>query len=166
MKTRNETTAFTRQAVHLSTSLTVAMTLLVACTFAPERPPMAVNTGNALTCQPSVLRASDILELSLKTPHGGYLGIVAPDEFWFLLIYPRPEPGRPSMMSAQEFRQLGHLMLPVAKTRAAPWMHGHQEIMRVFRKPGEYKILVSENLLSHDYPVSSCRVRYLGDVRG
>lgn len=141
----------------------MVVALLSACALAPERAP--APAVSALDCQPAVLRAADVLELSMKTPHGGYLGVVAPGEFWFLLIYPNPEPERPSMMSAQRFRQLNRLALPVTTTRAAPWVHGHQLAVRVFRKPGEYKILISENLLSHDYPVSSCRVRYLGDGR-
>ena len=37
--------------------------------------------------------------------------------------------------------------------------------MLVFRKAGTYKILVSENLLSHDYPVSSCTVKFLAAMR-
>jgi hypothetical protein len=150
--------------LRLMPSLAMVVTLLTACTLAPERPP--TRAVSALDCRPAVLRADDILELSMKTPHGGYLGVVAPGEFWFLLIYPNPEPARPSMMLAQRFRQLDRLALPVATTRAAPWVHGHQQAVRVFRKPGDYKILISQNLLSHDYPVSSCRVRYVGDARG
>lgn len=142
----------------------MAFALLSACAPAPERPP--APAVNALDCRPAILRAHDVLELRMKTPHGGYLGVVAPGEFWFLLIYPNPESERPSMISAQRFRQLDRLALPVATTRAAPWVHGHQQAVRVFRKPGDYKILISENLLSHDYPVSSCRVRFLGDGRG
>jgi hypothetical protein len=142
----------------------MAVTLLSACTLAPERPP--APAVSALDCRPAALQADDVLELSMKTPHGGYLGVVAPGEFWFLLIYPNPEPERPSMMPAQRFRQLDRLTLPVATTRAAPWVHGHRRAVRVFRKPGDYKILIGDNLLSHDYPVSSCRVRYLGDGHG
>ena len=144
----------------------MAVTLLSACTLTPERRPAPVPAVNALDCRPAVLRENDALELSMKTPHGGYLGVVAPDEFWFLLIYPNPESERPSMMSAQRFRQLNRLTLPVATTRAAPRMHGHQRPVRVFHKTGDYKILIGENLLSHDYPVFSCRVRCLGDGHG
>ena len=145
-------------------SFALAVALLSACTHAP--PPAPAPMVSALDCRPAILRADDVLELRMKIPHGGYLAVVAPGEFWFLLIYPKPEAERPSMMSAQRFRQLNHLTLPVATTRAAPWVHGHQRAVRVFRKPGDYKILIGENLLSHDYPVSSCRVRYLGDAQG
>lgn len=46
-----------------------------------------------------------------------------------------------------------------------PWVHGYNNAMLVFRKPGTYKILVSENLLSHDYPVSSCTVNFVTAAR-
>ena len=145
-------------------SLVTVFALISACTSPPQHPPPPVP--RALECRPALLRVNDVLELHMKTPHGGYLGVVAPGEFWFLLIYPNPEPERPSLMSAQRFRQLDRFALPVATTRAAPWVHGHQRAVRVFRKPGDYKILISENLLSHDHPVFSCRVRYLGDGPG
>jgi hypothetical protein len=136
--------------------------LLGACARSPERP---VEPSSALNCRPLELRPGDTLELIMRTPHGGYLGVIAPADFWFFLIYPQPQPDRPSLMPASKFRSVARLALPVSSTKAMPWVHGYNEAMPVFRKAGAYKILVSENLLSHDYPVSSCTVKFLAAMR-
>lgn len=158
--TRNDAASFFSLLVAAALCGTAA--LLGACARTPERPAEPVS---ALTCRPLELRPGDTLELIMRTPHGGYLGVVAPGDFWFFLIYPQAQPNRPSLMPASKFRNVTRLALPVSSTKAMPWVHGYNEAMLVFRKAGTYKILVSENLLSHDYPVSSCTVKFLAAMR-
>jgi hypothetical protein len=136
--------------------------LLGACTHSLERP---AQPNSALSCRPLELRPGDTLELSMRTPHGGHLGVIAPGDFWFFLIYPQPQAERPPLMPPHKFRNVTRLALPVSSTKALPWVHGYNGAMLVFRRPGTYKILVGENLLSHDYPVSSCTVNFMTAMR-
>lgn len=159
-RSRSDATSFFPLLVLAALCGTVA--LLGACARSPERP---VEPPSALSCRPLELRPGSTLELTMRTPHGDCLGVIAPGDFWFFLIYPQPQPNRPSLMPASKFRNVTRLALPVSSTKAIPWVHGYDEAMLVFRKVGTYKILLSENLLSHDYPVSSCTVKFLAAMR-
>jgi hypothetical protein len=158
LRTRREPALF----FSLLAALCGTAALLGACARSPERP---AEPASALRCRPQVLQPGDTLELTMRTPHGGYLGVIAPGDFWFFLISPQPQPNRASLMPAHTFRNVTRMALPVSSTKAMPWVHGYNDAMLVFRKPGQYKILVGENLSSHDYPVSSCTVKFVTAVR-
>ena len=143
-------------------TLCSTVVLLGACARSPERRAEPIS---ALSCHPLELRPGDTLELTMRTPHGSYLGVIAPGDFWFFLIYPQPQAEHPSLMAPHKFRSIARLALPVSSTKAMPWVHGYTDAMLVFRKPGTYKILVGENLLTHDYPVSSCTVKFVTAMR-
>ena len=158
--TRSDATSFF--SLLLVAALCASAALLSACARNPDRP---TEPTSALSCRPPELRPGDTLELTLRTPHGGYLGVIAPRDFWFFLVYPHQQPNQPSLMPASKFGNVARLALPVSSTKALPWVHGYNEAMLVFRKAGTYKIVVGENLLSHDYPVSSCTVTFLAPTQ-
>ena len=129
--TRGDATSFFSLLV--VASLCASAALLSACARNPDRP---TEPTSALSCRPPELRPGDTLELTLRAPHGGYLGVIAPGDFWFFLVYPHQQPNQPSLMPASKFRDVTRLALPVSSTKALPWVHGYNEAMLVFRKAG------------------------------
>ena len=140
--------------MHAIAVLVVAMLLLGGPSGA-EAPP--------LRCTPEVLGPEDTLIVEMRTPHGPYLDILAPDGVYFAVVDPNPRGGRVSLHDAAEFRSMRRLELPVAKATASPYVHGHTDPIQIFAVVGSYEIRLGENLRTHDGPpVYSCKVEYRG----
>ena len=133
--------------------------LSAASSVAMELAGPAVSPA-VLDCSPRVVETSGLLKLTMRVPHGGYLGVREPSGDLFLVIYPLPEPGRPSLMPSEEFRLRQTLELPVSTLHGARWVVGHDKLERVFAQRGRYTMLLSESLESEDVPLFKCHVDF------
>ena len=118
----------------------------------------------ALTCTPAVVRARDTLTLRMKTPHGDYLAVTAPDGTMFFIVYPSlGSPTRKySLVPSEPFRATSTLRLP-ADVRATPRIYGRDTILEtVFTQSGTYVLQMGANLESDfSSKPSECRVRFV-----
>jgi len=123
-----------------------------------------VPAGTTLVrCSPSVLHLYDTLLLSMSTPHGEYLVIVAPDSTLLFVVY--PQLGRPtnhSLVPSGEFRSLPSIRLVAGEARALPWVYGRDTTEQIFGRSGHYTVFVGDELETDaDVPVSRCGVEYV-----
>ena len=138
----------------------LSATMLSAGSGSALEPAAGAASPGVLDCSPRVVDTNGLLKLTMRVPHGGYLGVREPRWDLFLVIYPVPEPGRPPLMPSEEFRLRQTLELPVATLHGARWVVGHDKLERVFARGGRYTILLSESLESEDIPVFKCHVEF------
>ena len=135
------------------------------------------NLSNAnLTCSPDKLKAGDILTLKMKSPHGGYLEIVTPDnQYIFLseldgdkLVEDAQKAGATPFFPASEFAKLGELKINTSDATTVNYdkdkENGKPALSKIFSVKGNYKILLSEDSFETDDPVitGECRVYFDG----
>lgn len=124
--------------------------------------------GKRLKCTPQKLFRGDTLTLVMSKPHGGMLGVRAPDGTDFFVVYEpnNEEPGASPLMSTEEFTKLGELKLVTDKTKAKPWVYGRDKNELIFTRTGWYVVSLSENLETDDgTPVYQCKVHYTHRAR-
>lgn len=110
----------------------------VASAFTPKLP---------LVCSPTTLSRRDTLSLSMKTPHGNYLTVNAPDGTAFFIIYPQlgDSTRKYSLIPSETFRHISRLRLP-ADVQANPRVYGRPNLGDLFTKPGKYVFQMGDNL--------------------
>ena len=122
----------------------------------------AAQTDSVLNCEPRELYQGDTLTLTMTTPHGGYLALRRPDGGLDFLIYPRPEPGYPTLMPSEEFRNLDSLRLVTDETTS--FYAGKEQLP--FYESGRYEVLVSDYLETDvPGPVHKCMIFYTDSRR-
>jgi hypothetical protein len=128
-------------------------------------PATGVVSHGVLGCSPLVVDTNGLIKLTMRVPHGGYLGVRDPGGDLFFVIYPMPEPGRPSLVPSEQFWLSRTLDLPVSSLRGARWVAGHDKLERVFGRRGRYTILLSESLESEDIDLFECYVDFHVDFQ-
>ena len=144
-------------------ALVAALVLATACR--PMTPPGGAPVRNALRCVPETLGAVGTLTLVMPVPHGRELSIQNPAGDFFMLVLTNPQAtDGPMLMSADAFRTMGEVRLPVESLRAKPFVAGRDSAELVFSRLGEYRVHVGEVLNTDDgTPVATCTVyRYPG----
>jgi hypothetical protein len=134
--------------------------MLSATSSSAFAPGMGAVSRGVLDCSPRVVDTNGLIKLTMRVPHGGYLGVRNPGGDLFFVIYPMPEPGRPSLMPSERFRLSRTLDLPVSSLHGARWVAGHDNLERVFAQRGRYTILLSESLESEDIAIFECYVDF------
>jgi hypothetical protein len=128
-----------------------------SCAYPKQSPHM-------LSCEPQVLTSADTLTLQFGDRHPAELGIRAPDQTWFFLVYdhgPGLSAGVQPIVDKASFRKLKTMSLPVAAAEGTPWEAGRHRNERIFQMPGEYEVVLTDVLESDaGYPRYGCRVRF------
>lgn len=129
--------------------------------------------GN-LSCSPSKLNATDILTIKMKSPHGGYLEIITPDDRHIFLseadgddlVKDAQNAGAKPFYSATEFVELGELKINVEEAATVDYekdkQNGKHQLAKIFSAKGTYKIKLSEDSFETDDPVitGECQVYF------
>lgn len=125
-------------------------------------------------CSPPQLRKGDILKISMKPPHGGYLEIITPTkEYIFIseldgydLVEESKIAGANPFYAASEFAKLGELKINTAEATTVDAekdkVNGKYRLEKIFSVSGEYKILLSNDSFETDDPTvtGQCEVYY------
>lgn len=134
---------------------------LVAAAFSTAVLVAAADTGSPLTCMPEALQPGDTLVLSFTAPHPSELAIRAPGRTWYFLVY-EPDSNSPEgfhpIVSKAEFKGLSELKLPVNTAKGSPWKMNRIQNERIFTRPGEYQVYLSE-VLESEREAFTCTVR-------
>ena len=102
---------------------------------------------NVLACSPTTLSPGQALILTLGRNHGSELAIRRlRDDHWFLLVVGSPPPGHLQLMTPTEFEAANSVEIK-SDTVATAWATTAKPEL-VFSEPGEYEIIVSQNLES------------------
>jgi hypothetical protein len=119
---------------------------------------------SALACSPKSLSRRDTLSLAMKTPHGNYLTVNAPDGTAYFIVYPQlgDTSRKYSLIPSEDFRHVSHLRLP-ADVQANPRVYGRPNLENLFTKTGNYVFHMGDNL-EGDFGQNDhrCTVRYMG----
>jgi hypothetical protein len=115
-----------------------------------------------LQCAPKTFTRRDTLTLRMVPPHGEYLMVVQPDSTKFYLVDPDPrDPSRFLLMPSETFTRLPEIRFR-ADVRSKPQVYGRDTLEPLFRKPGEYILVVGHNLASdQSSEIYTCTVRLL-----
>lgn len=126
------------------------------------------------TCSPPQLRQGDVLKISMKQPHGGYLEIITPSKEY---IFISSESGDELLEDARKYKvnpyyaeselvSLSELKIDTAKAMTIDYkggdVNGKLLLTRVFAESGKYKILLSNDSFETDDPTitGQCEVYY------
>ena len=119
--------------------------------------------SEAFSCAPSKLKLSDTLVLTMRTPHGGDLGLRTPKgDFFFLVFWPsEPSEAAQSLVPWDTFKTMAKLTIPIGTLKLVPWATT-EPARFVFDEPGTYYILMDENLEGDAPARHVCRVHFEG----
>jgi hypothetical protein len=120
------------------------------------------TSAPGLQCAPKTFTRRDTLTLRMVPPHGEYLMVVQPDSTKFYLADPDPrDPPRFLLISSETFTRLPEIRFR-ADVRSKPQVYGRDTLEPVFRKPGEYILVLGHNLASdQSSEIYTCTVRLL-----
>ena len=122
-----------------------------------------VHASDAFGCAPTKLKVGDTLVLTMKTPHGGDLGVRTPKgDFFFLVFWPStPAEATQSVVPWDTFKTMDKLTIPVATLKLVPWTTT-DPAQFVFDEPGTYVVMMDENLEGDAPARHVCRVHFAG----
>lgn len=127
-----------------------------------------------LTCLPGNLKKGDVLTVSMKTPHGGFLKIVTPDKKnVFLseedgdnLVEEAAKLGAEPYFPQSKFAALNELKLSTSEATTVDYERGEVagklRLRPIFMSSGVYKIILSSSSFEQDEPdiEGQCEVNY------
>jgi hypothetical protein len=122
-------------------------------------PPM--EDSISLGCTPKTFGPRDTLTFRMETPHGHEMAVTTPDKTWYQFVY---RPGTPkenySLAPSETFKTMSTLKVP-ANIRMPPAVYGRDTPEVVFDRPGQYVVVMGENLHS-DYTERPyiCRITF------
>jgi len=115
---------------------------------------------SVLSCTPETLRAGQTLTVRLGPNHGRELSVVRQsDGVGFMLVVGSPPPDVLQLMTTEEFARARTLEIQTT-LRATPWVAESRLNEVIFSSTGEYRILVSESLVS-ERGGHWCRVKFV-----
>ena len=118
------------------------------------------NNPQVLACAPATLSSGQTLTLTLGPGHGRELAIVREsDETPYFLVVQGPPPDMRSLMLRDLFAVASRVDMPASIT-GYKWI-GDGGNERIFTSPGEYVVIVSDNL-EGEAGGNSCAIDYRG----
>lgn len=123
-------------------------------------PPM--EDSLSLGCTPKSFGPRDTLTFRMETPHGGEMVLTTPDHTTYEFVYGQPSEGKKnySLVPIEAFKTMSTLKVP-ADIRMPPYVYGRDTAETVFRQPGQYVVVMGENLHSdHTGRPYICRVTF------
>ena len=104
------------------------------------------------TCSPKEVNRGDTIVLTFQVPHGQDLAVLTPDKKFVHIVY-GPSGG---IAEPDEFRSMK--TLEINTETHTGWLDEDNPDAPVFRKPGKYTFLLSDNLESEDYGHTECAI--------
>lgn len=128
----------------------VLMISLTAFADEPEVPETIwIQSDKVVSCHPSELKPSDTLQVKLGKWHGKELGVYRHDEnLWLFMVVGSPPSEMVSLMTPKEFESANSFEITPSTTGYRWDSKGGNE--KVFSKPGNYTLYVSQNLESEE----------------
>jgi len=115
-----------------------------------------------ISCFPAQVRSGEVLRLRFSFPHAAELGIRGPDNRFRWIVWPRDLEIVPPVISQESFKFSTELTIPVDALVTNPADNANPRLEPIFSNPGTYVFLLSNNLESDRYPVSECKVNFIG----
>jgi hypothetical protein len=147
----------------VKTTPVFAALLLVGCATAEIEEPIAAlfpTDPGVLACEPASLSDGQTLTLRFGQGHGRELAIVREaDETPYYLVVQAPPPGMRALMLRNLFAVATRVEMPASVTGYRWLGEGGNE--RIFTTPGEYVVVISDDLESGT-PGHSCAIDYRG----
>jgi hypothetical protein len=121
-------------------------------------------TDSNLTCEPRVLRQSDVLTMRMPTPHGPTMMAIAPDSTQYLVVFHgegQPDRAkRKSFAPPETFAKTPEINLDPKLVTAGAWVFGRDTNELLFTKPGVYRLLVGSDMETDGPRYAECLVQY------
>lgn len=121
-----------------------------------------------LDCRPATITGSDSLVVAMGMSHGPYLAIRRPDGTSFFIAYPRrgDTTAPPPLIPESDFARLREVTFAISDLKASPWTAREIMVEPVFSIPGDYTLILAENLESDaGYPRAECVVTLAKEER-
>lgn len=109
----------------------------------------AAFSNPRMRCEPQTARVGQTIVLHMPLPHGGQLGVWAPSKTFFFIAFTPEEGVRPPIPTSR-FKRLRTLQLDTASARGLEAISRDAVPERIFRVPGQYRFIVSQNLETDD----------------
>lgn len=104
-----------------------------------------------LSCAPDRLKLGDAITLSMPRPHGAQMLVSDPAGTQFFVAHYYTADSAPSIISQEQFEELGEMTIFTGVAVATPWVHGRSNSYeRIFTMPGVYSFSIGRNLETDD----------------